>query len=327
MKLDENLFEDISSKYQVYLFTDKHKPVNEFENEEEAYKFCEDNGWKYCDKDGFCWFMDYKEQPISEDLDSQESRYFTRELGNAISDVVYDYKDKGLSETELRKVIDDKVSSIVKRFKLSESLTEGKLDNSYKIVEKIKSYMDEGHIDKDELIDKLLQWFYSSPTFLSFIINNSILSEDEVDEIMLSESLKEDVDDVVMIEVPDVIADIKETDITPKGPEVGVDTGIADMLLDLINGENDTIKDYNIFKANLESHPEFISAIEDITNEENNHVGMLQTLLKQISPNVETIKQGEAEAEKDLIDDSQSFEVSDFEVDDSFDNGFGGIYV
>ena len=464
MKLDESLFEDISSKYQVYLFTDKHKPVNEFENEEEAYKFCKDNGWKYCDKDGFCWFMDYKEQPISEDLDSQESRYFARELGNAISDVVYDYKDKGLSETELKKVIDDKVSSIVKRFKLSEciskesknlgesysdyldpqsevgmfirefaksiingkaltdkqqkvydliselvidnidesleesnlreawsgvysvnfllnnldrdidkeeakkfsdylyyhhadegykhmydilddfnslerwydqfkksiseSLTEGKLDNSYKIVEKIKSYVDEGHIDKDELIYKLLQWFYSSPTFLSFIINNNILSEDEVDEIMLSESLTEDVvDDVVMIEVPDVIADIKETDITPKGPEVGVDTGIADMLLDLINGENDTIRDYNIFKANLESHPEFISAIEDITNEENNHVGMLQTLLKQISPNVETIKQGEAEAEKDLIDDSQSFEVSDFEVDDSFDNGFGGIYV
>ena len=97
MKLDENLFEDVSSKYQVYLFTDKHKPVNEFENEEEAYKFCKDNGWKYSDKDGFCWFMDYKEQPISEDLDSQENRYFARELGNAISDVVYDYKDKGLS--------------------------------------------------------------------------------------------------------------------------------------------------------------------------------------------------------------------------------------
>lgn len=194
---------------------------------------------------------------FNEELDSQESHYFTRELGNAISDVVYDYKDKGLSERELRKAIDDKVSSIVKRFKLSESL-------------------------------------------------------------------KEDIDDVVMIEVPDVIADIKETDITPKGPAIGVDTGIADMLLDLINAENDTIKDYNIFKANLDSHPEFLSAIEDITNEENNHVGMLQTLLKQISPNVETIKQGEAEAEKDLCNNC---EVDDFDADDSFDNGFGGIYV
>lgn len=211
---------------------------------------------------------------------------------------------------------------------LDESLTEGKLDNSYKIVEKIKSYVDEGHIDKDELIDKLLQWFYSSPTFLSCIINNDILSEDEVDEIMLSESLTEDIDDVVVIDVPDVIADIKEDELTPSGPAVGEDTGIADLLLNLINGENDTIRDYNTFKANLDSHPEFISVIDDIANEENNHVGMLQTLLKQISPNVETIKQGEAEAEKDLFDDdSQSFEVPDFEVDDSFDDGFGGIYA
>ena len=616
MKLDENLFEDVSSKYQVYLFTDKHKPVNEFENEEEAYKFCEDNGWKYCDKDGFCWFMDYKEQPISEDLDSQESRYFARELGNAISDVVYDYKDKGLSETELRKVIDDKVSSIVKRFKLSECISKefDNLGESYSdyldpqsevgmfirefaksiingkaltdkqqkiynlISELVMNNIDESLIESEETVDKstidkvckvaeeevkkyfgdvvdhvdfddfdfayritvhfkpdvnfkfdnyivsaipgsdgyanillsdnsiikkkyfswtileigsdfippeylqdinwikerfeylcakkmniikgnadeyinqykarknkkdkhkysitkeqfnkwredpdtyyeeickaigfnypedtgYLDWYNDSGAadddgwsedisdderdsyeqsaldwwvdhrwddFIQDITNrfedkysayiDESLTEDltfnnkEIELIKkylekelghtwtdkddekqirfilnkihnMDESLTEDVDDVVMIEVPDVIADIKETDITPKGPEVGVDTGIADMLLDLINGENDTIKDYNIFKANLESHPEFISAIEDITNEENNHVGMLQTLLKQISPNVETIKQGEAEAEKDLIDDSQSVEVSDFEVDDSFDNGFGGIYV
>lgn len=147
-------------------------------------------------------------------------------------------------------------------------------------------------------------------------------------EKYFSISLKEDIDDVVVIDVPDVIADIKEDELTPSGPAVGEDTGIADLLLNLINGENDTIRDYNTFKANLDSHPEFVSVIDDIANEENNHVGMLQTLLKQISPNVETIKQGEAEAEKDLFDDdSQSFEVPDFEVDDSFDDGFGGIYA
>lgn len=261
---------------------------------------------------------------FNEELDSQESRYFTRELENAISDVVYDYKDRGLSERELRKAIDDKVSSITKRFKLQEEYYVDSEDKLSKIVDKVKSYVDEGHINKDELIDKFLDWFYLDKTFLPFIVNNGILSEDDIDNVAFSESLKEDIDDIVMIEVPDVIADIKETDITPKGPAIGVDTGIADMLLDLINAENDTIKDYNIFKANLDSHPEFLSAIEDITNEENNHVGMLQTLLKQISPNVETIKQGEAEAEKDLCDNC---EVDDFDADDSFDNGFGGIYV
>lgn len=270
----------------------------------------------------------FAQESLKEELDTQESRYFAHELGNAISDVVYDYKDKGLSEKELRKVIDDKVSSITKRFKLQEEFYVDSEDKLSKIVDKVKSYVDEGHINKDELIDKFLDWFYLDKTFLPFIINNGFISEYDIDDIVVSESfeksINEDVDDVVMIEVPDVIADIKETDITPKGPAIGVDTGIADMLLDLINGENDTIKDYNIFKANLDSHPEFISAIEDITNEENNHIGMLQTLLKQISPNVETIKQGEAEAEKDLCDNC---EVDDFDADDSFDNGFGGIYV
>ena len=95
----------------------------------------------------------------------------------------------------------------------------------------------------------------------------------------LDENLFEDIEDVVMLEVPDVIADIKEDEITPKGPKVGVDTGIANTLLDLINGENSTIADYNGFIATIaESHPEFISVIEDIANEENNHVGMLQKL-------------------------------------------------
>ena len=148
------------------------------------------------------------------------------------------------------------------------------------------------------------------------------------DYFQIEESLTEDVDDVVVIDVPDVIADIKEDDITPKGPELGEDTGVANALLDLINGENSTIADYNGFIATVaESHPEFISAIEDIANEENNHVGMLQKLLQQISPNVQTIEQGQLEAEKDLIDDSNDFEVPDFDADDSFDDGFGGIYL
>lgn len=142
------------------------------------------------------------------------------------------------------------------------------------------------------------------------------------------ESLTENIDDVVIVDVPDVIPDIKEDEITPKGPELGEDTGIANALLDLINGENSTIADYNGFIATVaESHPEFIPVIEDISNEENNHVGMLQKLLQQISPNAQTVEQGELEAESDLIDDSQTFEVPDFEVDDAFDDGFGGIYA
>lgn len=144
-----------------------------------------------------------------------------------------------------------------------------------------------------------------------------------------NESLKEDVDDVVVVDIPNVATDIKQNEITPKGPQIGEDTGVANALLDLINSENDTIADYNGFIATIaDSHPEFISAIEDISNEENNHVGMLTQLLKQISPNVETIKQGESEAARDLRNDVPSLEDTvDFEVDDSFNDGFGGIFA
>lgn len=143
------------------------------------------------------------------------------------------------------------------------------------------------------------------------------------------ESLKEDLDDVVEIEIPDVVADVTQDEITPSGPSVGVDTGVANAILDLINSENNTISDYNGFISTVaESHPEFISVIQDISNEENNHVGMLTQLLKQVSPNAETIKQGEEEAEKDLLDDSPTLEDTvDFEVDDIFDDAFGGLLL
>lgn len=191
--------------------------------------------------------------------------------------------------------------------------------------------------DYPDVFDSFKEEVYLSvrPIFYKYYRNNPETSQDDLNiafkdatRRILSESLTEDIDDVVIVDVPDVITDIKEDELTPNGPQVGEDVGIADLLLELINGENDTIRDYNTFRANLGSHPEFASVIDDIANEENNHVGMLQTLLKQISPNVETIKQGEAEAEKDLCDDDlQCCEVPDFEVDDSFDDGFGGIFA
>lgn len=255
---------------------------------------------KLHDEDEYLWNLHHTNYSwLYDELDKYSDDWRETDSKHSIADVI-----RMMPEEKQREIYNKLVEPYV-----NESLKEDLTFNN-KEIELIKKYLEKelGHTWTDKDDEKQIRFILNK-------IHN------------IDESLKEDVDDVVMIEVPDVIADIEETDITPKGPDVGVDTGIADMLLDLINGENDTIKDYNIFKANLESHPEFISVIEDITNEENNHIGMLQTLLKQISPNVETIKQGEAEAEKDLIDDSQSFEVSDFEVDDSFDNGFGGIYV
>ena len=120
--------------------------------------------------------------------------------------------------------------------------------------------------------------------------------------------LSEDMfDDVVLVEVPDVVASIEADDITPPGPEVGDATGIADMILDLINDENEAIKGYNDAKANI-SCPDFAKVLDDIAAEEMNHVGMLQTLLKKVSPNAEVIAQGEEEAENMLNEDIQNIE-------------------
>ena len=133
--------------------------------------------------------------------------------------------------------------------------------------------------------------------------------------------LNEDLfDDVVEIDIPNVITNVKENEITLDGPAPGIDAGITDLLLSLINDENSTIQSYNSFKASITGHDDFIPVIEDIIAEEYNHVGMLQKLLNKISPNSETIKQGEEEADNILDNDL-------IDVDDSFDNGFGGIYV
>lgn len=146
----------------------------------------------------------------------------------------------------------------------------------------------------------------------------------------LNESLKEDFDEVVAIEVPDVNVEIEAEETKPEGPAPGADTGITDLLLSLINDENSTIQTYNSFKASLEDHADFDDVINDIVAEEYNHVGMLQTLLRKISPNSVTIDAGEEEAEDILTkEDNDSLAYGEIvgEIDDSFDNGFGGIFA
>ena len=48
-------------------------------------------------------------------------------------------------------------------------------------------------------------------------------------------------DDIVDIDVPDTAVVIDVDDTVDEGPEVGVATGIADMVLRLINAENDSV--------------------------------------------------------------------------------------
>ena len=119
-------------------------------------------------------------------------------------------------------------------------------------------------------------------------------------KLNLSEDLFNNFDGIIEIEVPDVVADIpvEETDLC--GPEPGEDTGIADIILSMISNKNQSISSYISFKANVGQHTDFIDIIDKIVADEMSHIGMLQAMLKKISPNAAVIEQGQLEAEQQL---------------------------
>lgn len=125
--------------------------------------------------------------------------------------------------------------------------------------------------------------------------------EDDWDEDDYYESLKEDLE--------------QET------PQTANDTGLANMLIHAINGEWETISEYNDILTVIRNNGQFdmIPVIEDILSEENKHVGQLQKILETISGNVADISEGEQEA---------SGQMSDEVVDDDFgpNSGFD-IYL
>jgi uncharacterized phage infection (PIP) family protein YhgE len=113
---------------------------------------------------------------------------------------------------------------------------------------------------------------------------------------------------------------VKE-DLKQETPQTANDTGLANMLIHAINGEWETISEYNDILTVIRNNNQFdmIPVIEDILSEENKHVGQLQKILETISGNVEDITEGEQEA---------SEQMSDTTVDDDFgpNSGFD-IYL
>lgn len=90
----------------------------------------------------------------------------------------------------------------------------------------------------------------------------------------------------------------------PQAPETPENMGIATLLNNLIIDEWEAINGYNsaiITLADLGKYDE-IEVLKDIVNEENIHVGQLQEILKTVSPNAESIGEGEVEAAKQLND-------------------------
>lgn len=131
--------------------------------------------------------------------------------------------------------------------------------------------------------------------------------------------LAEDIDDVSLDDYDDSLFDYEPIaraealtdhngEAVPEGPNPGIESGIADALINLINDEWEAIQGYNDFRAMIQQMHEAgdgdytasLAVIDEIVNEENLHVGQLQTLLKQVSPNAASIDKGEQEGDEQL---------------------------
>lgn len=153
------------------------------------------------------------------------------------------------------------------------------------------------------------------------VMANKLTLNEDLFEENSNQSIREDVipegDDIVftpddsLIDNGEVVNTEKPDEQTPETPE---ENGVARLILHAINGETDTIAEYNDLIANTDNE-DIIRIIQDITAEENNHIGMLQKALELISPNASNIDGGMKEAEGMIEETGEVVEESLTEAD------------
>lgn len=130
---------------------------------------------------------------------------------------------------------------------------------------------------------------------------------EELEQDMIKEGLEEDsVNEHLAENVPEM-------------PDSDEKMSIANMLNALIKDELEAIDGYNSTVATIRDiaareesdksidHEGINAVLAEITNEENLHIGQLETLLKMVSPNAQSIEDGKEEAAQQVA------EVSDVE--------------
>lgn len=150
-------------------------------------------------------------------------------------------------------------------------------------------------------------------TAFNFLVDNENVKIKE----SKSKKLKEDKDsdkEAVRSDIEALSDGMEETEEIPASPETMDAMSVANTLNALIQDEWQAIDGYNgtisTYRAMAQDdYPEkdksidydaIIKILEDIAQEEMNHVGMLQKAMGTISPNVSEIKGGEEEAEETL---------------------------
>ena len=108
----------------------------------------------------------------------------------------------------------------------------------------------------------------------------------------LSEELFELVDDSVFMPNITPAPDIELTDVEASSIEPGPELGVSNLLMQSIKDIYSMIEGYNSLSIALSDlkKEEMSQTISNIISEEHRHIGMLQELLKKVSPNAENIE-------------------------------------
>lgn len=129
-----------------------------------------------------------------------------------------------------------------------------------------------------------------------------------VDETEVEEEEKVVVDEDLEIAVDGEEAEqVGDLEVLPEPTDDQINFAYRNQFIELINGEWDTIQDYNDLINNLreiEEYKEFIPVIEGIIKDEHNHIGNLQNVLDKLNPQSnKDLEDGDKEAQEILDGD------------------------
>lgn len=170
----------------------------------------------------------------------------------------------------------------------------------------------EGKKDLKTLHKELLDLFNGDyKQAFEFFVTNEDVKLKESEETPLREDVEIEID-TEKEEAPSEVHE-EEEEVVPSAPISPAEMSLANMFNALIRDEWEAIDGYNgtistireimmspEYESNSIDYEGIIKILEDITNEENLHVGQLQKALETISPNAESIQTGEEEASEQL---------------------------
>ena len=134
-------------------------------------------------------------------------------------------------------------------------------------------------------------------------------AKDLIDQIIeenprFDKGIKEDLEVAVDGEEVEQVGDLE---VLPEPTDAQINFAYRNQFIELINGEWDTIQDYNDLINNLreiEEYKEFIPVIEGIIKDEHNHIGNLQNVLDKLNPQSnKDLEDGDKEAQEILDGD------------------------